>query len=232
MKISRFILYAILVSISIISCKKNRTRGESDLKNDIDSLSYYAGIFAGYTLKNLEDTEVNEDIFYQGVKEVFNNKEFKLKKAEIDYNIGRYFDKLRKIEAEKYLKLGEAFLSKNKMNNNIITTPSGLQYEVIEKGSGETPKLNDKVIIKFIGSTYNGIEFANSYKSGYYDTLIINKNNILPGLFEAFQLMKTGGKYKVFIPGGLAFGSNTPPINGVKPNMVIIYDIDLISIVK
>jgi len=232
MKILRYLLIILLAIISIVACNRNNTRGESDLKNDIDSISYYSGIFAGYTLKDMEDTVFNTDIFYQGVKEVFNNKDFKLNKAETNFNIGKYFEKLRKIEADKYLKLGEEFLSKNKLNNNILTTTSGLQYEVISKGTGVSPKLNEKVIIKFKGYTYNGLEFANSYTSNHPDTLIINKNKILPGLFEGLQLMKPGAKFKLFLPAALAFGSTASSINGVKQNMVIIYEMELLSIIR
>ncbi len=231
MKIQQYLLLIFVAYISAVSCKRKSTGNIPELKNSVDSLSYFTGIFTGNTMKNLDDTVFNPDIFYQAVKEVFKQKEFKMGKLEADYNIGKYFDKLHEKEEEKNLKQGKEFLSKNSIRNGVITTPSGLQYEVIREGAGAKPKINEKVLVKYSGSLINGKEFANTFTLNRVDTLYFRKNEIMPGFFEALKIMKAGSRYKIYLPASLAFGNNPPPLDGLKPNMVVIFDIEIISII-
>ena len=102
---------------------------------------------------------------------------------------------------------------------------------MIREGTGIKPKINKKVIVNYKGSYFNGFEFANTSLLGHPDTLLVNGTAILPGLFEVLQLMKTGSKYKIYLPSELAFGTNPPPIAELKPNMVVVYELELMSII-
>jgi FKBP-type peptidyl-prolyl cis-trans isomerase FklB len=230
MKYSHLLLITISICISTISCKNSKPGSEPDLKNEVDSISYFTGIFTAYSLKNFDDTVFNSEIFYRALKEVFKQKEFKMNELETDYNIGIYFDKLQKKQNDKNLTLGKEFLTKNKLKKGIVTTHSGLQYEVIKEGSGPTPKLDNKVIVNYSISLINGQEAANTKSLGHPDTLLLNKADILTGLIEGLQLMNTGSHYRIYLPTELAFGLKAPPLNGLKPNMVVIYDMSLIAI--
>jgi hypothetical protein len=95
MKVTSFILKLSLILIILISCSKKK-QFDAKLKNEVDSLSYYTGIFASRTLQNIGYSTINSDVFYKGIEQVFKEKENKLSKAEVDYIIGWYFDKIRK----------------------------------------------------------------------------------------------------------------------------------------
>jgi FKBP-type peptidyl-prolyl cis-trans isomerase FklB len=232
MKTLHIVLLLIFMSVLNFSCKNKKAISEAELKNDIDSLSYYTGIYTGQTLKALDDTSLNTTIFYNAVKEVLKVKDVKYTKTEIDKIIGKYFEKLYKQEDEKNLQLGRDFLLQNKSSFGVVENPSGLQYKIIRKGSGANARAKNRIIVNYICTSINKIEFDNTYKAGHPDTILIDKEAILPGLFEGLQLMNAGSKYKLYIPSELAFGNIPLPIEGLKPNMVVIYDIELISILQ
>ncbi|MCG8335886.1 MAG: FKBP-type peptidyl-prolyl cis-trans isomerase [Proteobacteria bacterium] len=122
---------------------------------------------------------------------------------------------------------GELFLAKNKSKKGIVTLPSGLQYQVVRKGTGATPKATDTVVTNYEGTLIDGRVFDSSYKRGKPATFPVN--GVIKGWTEALQLMKTGAKWKLFIPSELAYGARSAgPIIG--PNSTLIFDIELLEI--
>ncbi len=123
---------------------------------------------------------------------------------------------------------GDAFLAENKTKPGVITTASGLQYIVEREGSGESPGPTDIVSVHYRGTLIDGTEFdASKGKPVEFPV-----NGVIPGWVEALQLMKPGGKYKLFIPSELAYGLNPPPGSSIKPNDVLIFDVELVSFEK
>lgn len=119
-----------------------------------------------------------------------------------------------------------AFLEKNKTQEGVVTTASGLQYKVIKAGEGESPKATDNVTVHYAGTLIDGTEFDSSYKRQQPITFPLNR--VIKGWTEALQLMKPGAKFKLFIPGHLAYGDHgAPPMIG--PNATLIFDVELIS---
>jgi FKBP-type peptidyl-prolyl cis-trans isomerase FklB len=133
----------------------------------------------------------------------------------------------KKGQAEKNKKEGEEFLTLNKNKPDVITLPSGLQYKVVTKGSGEKPKLTDTVTTQYRGTLIDGTEFDSSYSRGEPATFQVN--GVIKGWTEALQLMAVGSKWQLFIPSVLAYGEGGAG-NDIGPNATLIFEIELISI--
>jgi FKBP-type peptidyl-prolyl cis-trans isomerase len=124
---------------------------------------------------------------------------------------------------------GEAYLAANAKKTGIVTTASGLQYEVLTQGSGAKPAATDNVTVHYRGTTIDGKEFDSSYSRGAPATFPLNR--VIAGWTEGLQLMPEGSKYRLFIPSGLAYGiSGAGP--DIGPNATLIFDVELIKIEK
>jgi FKBP-type peptidyl-prolyl cis-trans isomerase len=129
---------------------------------------------------------------------------------------------------EENKKAGETFLAANAKKANIKTTASGLQYEVISAGKGGTaPKATDTVTVHYKGTTIDGKEFDSSYSRNEPTSFPLN--GVIAGWTEGVQLMKTGDKYRFYIPANLAYGERGAG-GVIPPNAALIFDIELLSI--
>jgi len=122
---------------------------------------------------------------------------------------------------------GEAFLAENGKKPGIVTTASGLQYQILQEGSGASPKANDEVTVHYKGTTIDGKEFDSSYSHGAPATFPLNR--VIPGWTEGVQLMKEGAKYRFFIPANLAYGERGAG-SRIGPHSALIFDIELIKV--
>jgi len=131
--------------------------------------------------------------------------------------------------AEENKASSEAFLTKNKARKEVTTTDSGLQYEVIKKGDGETPKADDKVKVHYHGTLPDGTVFDSSVERG--EPISFAVNGVIKGWTEALQLMHVGDKWKLYIPADLAYG---PRGAGPKigPNQALVFDVELLGVEK
>ena len=128
--------------------------------------------------------------------------------------------------AAENLKLGEAFLTKNKAQEGIKVTKSGLQYKVIKAGTGATPGPNDTVRCEYRGTLIDGREFDASNGS----PIEFRVRGVISGWTEALQLMKVGAKWQLFIPAELAYGNQQKgPL--IAPGSTLVFDIELLGIV-
>lgn len=122
---------------------------------------------------------------------------------------------------------GKAFLAANAKKPNIVTTASGLQYEILTKGTGTTsPKATDNVTVHYKGTTIDGKEFDSSYSRGAPATFPLN--HVIAGWTEGVQLMTEGAKYRFFIPADLAYGEHGA--GPIAPNSALIFEVELIKI--
>ena len=120
------------------------------------------------------------------------------------------------------------FLEKNKLKKGIVTTNSGLQYEVLILGTGERPEAEDTVEVHYVGTLTDGTEFDSSVARGAPATFPLNR--VIPGWTEAVQLMPVGSKYKLFIPSRLAYGERKT--GTIPANSVLIFEVELLSITR
>lgn len=141
------------------------------------------------------------------------------------------FDKLMNMKSEKAtanLKAGEDFLEQNKKREGVMTTASGLQYEVLAKGNGAKPKATDKVKCHYHGTLIDGTIFDSSVQRGQPATFPLNM--VIKGWTEALQLMSVGSKYRLFLHPSLAYGERQTG-SVIGPNSTLIFDVELLDIV-
>lgn len=133
----------------------------------------------------------------------------------------------QKANAEK--EAGAKFLEENKKKPGVITLPSGLQYEIITKGTGPIPTANDTVKANYKGSLVDGKEFDNSYTRG--EPITIPVTGVIRGWIEALQLMPVGSKWKLYIPSDLGYGERGAGGGAIPGGATLIFEIELLDIV-
>jgi FKBP-type peptidyl-prolyl cis-trans isomerase FklB len=125
------------------------------------------------------------------------------------------------------LEEGQAFLSENAQRSEVITTESGLQYEVLVLGDGPKPAATDFVKVHYHGTLLDGTVFDSSVDRG--EPAEFPVNGVISGWVEALQLMSVGSKYKLFIPSGLAYGERGAGAQ-IGPNSTLIFEVELLEI--
>jgi FKBP-type peptidyl-prolyl cis-trans isomerase len=130
-------------------------------------------------------------------------------------------------EKDKNQKEGEAFLEENATKKGVKTTESGLQYRVLEEGSGKSPDENDEVTVHYEGTLINGEVFDSSYERGEPTSFPVNR--VIPGWTEALQMMKEGGKWEIYIPSDLAYGQQGAG-QKIGPNSTLIFTVELLEV--
>jgi FKBP-type peptidyl-prolyl cis-trans isomerase FklB len=122
---------------------------------------------------------------------------------------------------------GEAFLSANKSKEGVVTLPDGLQYKILNAGTGPKPVASDSVVCNYRGTLINGTEFDSSYKKGQPVTFPVS--GVIKGWTEALQLMPVGSKWQLFIPSSLAYGERGAGAD-IGPDATLIFEVELLSI--
>lgn len=125
-------------------------------------------------------------------------------------------------------KAGEAFLAENKTKEGVVTTPSGLQYKILEKGNGKIPTETDEVIVKYEGRLIDGTIFDSSYKRDP-QTSTFHANKVIKGWTEALTKMPVGSKWELYIPYNLGYGERKAG-NIIKPYSTLVFTVELLGI--
>ncbi|MDD6211435.1 MAG: FKBP-type peptidyl-prolyl cis-trans isomerase [Bacteroidales bacterium] len=195
----------------------------------MNKISYALGLSIGNNFKSsgINDLELSD--FTEGVKDILENKDPKISYDEAKKVINDFFMKLQEEKLELNKKAGEEFLTINKGKAGVITLPSGLQYEVLKTGEGNKPKATDKVRCHYHGTLINGTIFDSSIERG--EPAVFGVNQVIAGWTEALQLMNEGSKWRLFIPSNLAYGERGAG-EVIEPNSTLIFDVELIEIVK
>jgi FKBP-type peptidyl-prolyl cis-trans isomerase len=136
-------------------------------------------------------------------------------------------------QASKNQQEERQFMARNGQAPGVQTTASGLQYKVLQQGTGASPMLGDKVKCNYRGTLLNGTEFDSSYKRGKPAEfgLIQGPNGLIGGWVEALQKMKVGDKWQLFIPSKLAYDME-PPRPPIEPGSMLVFEIELLDIAK
>lgn len=199
--------------------------------------SYALGMNLGQTLKDVLELEgvIDYDIMKQGMVSVIDTNQKQLMTPEEEQaSLNALVNEVQasreaklKAEAEAALAAEKAFLEKNKKEEGVVTTASGLQFKVIQNADGITPKKEDKVKVHYAGSLLNGEEFDSSYKRG--EPLEFPVGAVIDGWQELLMNMKVGMKVKAWIPSALAYGpEGAPPV--IPGNSLLIFDVELIAV--
>ena len=202
----------------------------SSYKNNIDSASYALGARIAQTLKTQGFDKLDMAIFQKAMNDVLQNKKLVIAEEVLDKCIGEYQQKASAQKSIKGKTEGKKFLAENGKRKGVITTASGLQYEVI-KNSTDTvkPKLTDKVKCHYHGTLINGTVFDSSVDRG--EPVSFPVNGVIPGWTEALQLMTVGSKWKLYIPSELAYGDRSAGPT-IEPGSTLIFEVEVLSIDK
>lgn len=195
----------------------------------MDKVSYALGLSIGNNFQNSGIKDLQVEDFVQGLKDVLAEARPAISYDEAKQVINDYFVKLQKEKLEINKKAGEEFLTINKHKAGVVTLPSGLQYEVLKKGSGAKPTAGDQVKCHYHGTLINGTVFDSSVQRG--EPAVFGVSQVIPGWVEALQLMEVGSKWRLFIPSHLAYGEQQVG-DIIEPNSTLVFDVELLDIVK
>jgi FKBP-type peptidyl-prolyl cis-trans isomerase FklB len=205
----------------------------AQLDTDAQKLSYIFGIQVGQNMK-AEGVELEMDAFSAGVADMFAGKQPQLKQEEAERVIGEFQQQKAKEMAEEMNKkqqVAQTFMAENAKKEGVVTTASGLQYEILKEGDGAHPTADDKVIAHYKGTLLDGTVFDSSYDRGEPATFPVK--GVIQGWQEVLPMMKEGGKWHVVIPANLAYGPRGAGQGSpIGPNETLEFDIELIAITK
>ena len=230
-----------LVAVLLSACT-NHVTGQKEgiaLQTNRDSVSYGMGTDVGHNLKesmrNAKLDSLNIDAFFAGIHDGFDSTE-RITSERVHTMVQAYMIEAQKkamarqqavVEAE--IKKGEAWLTENGKRSGVVTTASGLQYEILQAGTGPKPTPQDTLRAHYRGTFIDGTEFESSYKEGQPATFPFNR--VIPGWQEALLMMPVGSRWKLYVPSGLAYGSQSPG-EGIPAGSTLIFELDLVEIVK
>lgn len=201
----------------------------------MDKLSYALGLGIGSQLSQMGANGLNIDDFAQAIKDVINGSELKISQQESQQIVQEFFqqqeEKQRAAAAEmgKVAKAeGEKYLAENAKKEGVVVLPSGLQYQVLQEGTGKKPKATDQVKCHYEGMLVDGTMFDSSVQRGEPATFPLN--GVIAGWTEGLQLMAEGAKYRFFIPYHLGYGEHGAGAS-IPPFAALVFDVELIEVI-
>jgi len=193
----------------------------------MDSVSYSVGVLIAKNLKTQGMDTIAASAMAAAVADIFADNALKISAEQANTIFQQYMQQQsEKVNADK-IAAGAKFLADNAKRPEVVTLPSGLQYEVLTAGKGAKPRSSQKVTVHYEGSLIDGSVFESSYERGNPATFGVTQ--VIQGWVEGLQLMEEGAKWKFYIPYNLAYGERGSPPT-IKPFSALIFTIELISI--
>lgn len=226
-----------IILTSAITAMASTTIHAGDLATNDQKFSYIVGMQFGQQIhkKNLE---INIDALLDGMRDALSGNPPRLSRDDFrQVLMAKQKEEQKKQEkqnladkdvASNNIKEGVAFLAANKLKPGVQSLANGIQYLVLKTGNGQSsPTANSNVVVHYEGTTTAGVVFDSSYKRGKPATF--NLGGVIAGFRDSLLKMKTGDKWKVFIPSHLAYGAKRVNSN-IGPNQTLIFDLELIEI--
>jgi FKBP-type peptidyl-prolyl cis-trans isomerase FkpA len=223
--------FAILMIMATVATTAQSESAGTVLENENDSLSYFLGLSLGYELQN-PPFDANRDLILQGFTEAFKgNAPFDEQTCRtvfqgLQMSLQQKETEKANMEVMESQEKGQQYLVENGKREGVITTASGLQYEILVKGDGAMPADTSEVEVHYEGKLTDGTVFDSSYDRG--ESISFPLNRVISGWTEGVQLMTVGSTYMFYIPAELGYGSQgTGPI---PPNSILVFKIELLGI--
>ncbi len=208
--------------------------GYPGLPTEKEQVSYTIGLAMGKQLAEIKD-EVNVDTVVKALRTQMDGGKTLVTDEQAQQIMQAFSQKMQAKQIAKMMEeaksnqdKGDKFLAENGKKEGVVTTASGLQYQVLTQGKGAKPGASDSVKVNYKGQLLDGTEFDSSYKRG--EPAVLPLQGVIPGWAEGLQLMAVGSKYRFWIPAKLAYGEQAPPMIG--PNQVLDFEVELLEVVK
>ncbi|WP_304502754.1 FKBP-type peptidyl-prolyl cis-trans isomerase [Cesiribacter sp. SM1] len=200
---------------------------EVDLSNKHTKASYAIGVMIANNVKSQEMDSLDTEALMVAFEDVLKGGELKLGAEEAESTIQQYMQEIMEAKKSKAIEEATAYLEKNKANEGVQQTASGLQYKVIKEGTGKSPGPKDKVTVHYTGMLTDGTVFDSSVERG--EPVTFGVNQVIPGWTEALQLMKEGAKWTLYIPYELAYGERGAG-RDIPPFSTLVFDVELLKV--
>lgn len=214
------LIIALLLAVSSLAVAQT-------LSEQLSRSSYAAGMVIADELKNIGVSNMDQEAFVRGFLDKMAGRVPQVEEGEALTLFQQMIMEGKAAEDAKNKEAGEAFLAENAQKEGVISLPSGLQYQVLQKGSGASPTLEDEVRTHYHGTLIDGKVFDSSVERG--EPVSFPVNGVIQGWQEVLQLMKVGDKFKVFLPYQLAYGEQQPGPD-IKAYSALIFEIELLGI--
>ncbi|MEE1090934.1 MAG: FKBP-type peptidyl-prolyl cis-trans isomerase [Paludibacteraceae bacterium] len=198
----------------------------------MDNTIYAVGLSFGQHLAQSKIKGLDYQSFAKGVEAMCEGKQPEIDLKEAQELLNKFFAKLEEESKAQFAQVreaGEKFLAENAKRANVVTLPSGLQYEIITEAIGQKPVATDKVKVHYHGTLIDGTVFDSSVRRGEPATFGVTQ--VIQGWVEALQLMPVGSKWKLYIPYDLAYGEHGAG-QMIAPFSALIFEVELLEIVK
>lgn len=209
---------------------------EPKLESETDKVSYLIGRNIGGSIA-ADGLELNLDTLIAGLREAVDGNDSKISDADAQAIMTSFQQKMQEqaqtkaaAAAKENVEAGNKFLEENKKREGVITTESGLQYEILKSSEGDKPAETDTVSVHYHGTLLNGDVFDSSVDRGEPTSFPVN--GVIKGWTEALQLMPVGSKWKLFIPSDLAYGDRGAPGSPIGPGSMLTFEVELLEIKK
>ncbi len=226
---NRFNVWAVIaITFGLAGCSQGISN-KVTLKNAVDSASYALGVNTGgsYSSLSFPGEELDEDLIIAGFAQAIKGDDVAISVDESMNYLNEYFMTVSDSDADLNQQEGEEFLAQNKLQDGVVETSSGLQYQVLIEGTGAKPSLTDVVMVHYSGKLLDGTEFDSSIGG---DPVTFGLDQVIEGWTEALMLMPVGSKYRIWLPSDLAYGqSGSGPIPG---GSVLDFEVELLDIVE
>ncbi len=218
--LNQFFIATVVLSIAVTACAQKQEK-------EMDSLSYGVGILVGSNLaqQGLEEIDVNDLAI--GLSDVINGEDLRMTLEEANEVLTAFMQAQQSKQMAGAIEEGEEFLRKNAEKDNVVVLESGLQYEIIQEGTGPKPGPTDRVTTHYHGTLIDGTVFDSSYDRGEPASFPVN--GVIKGWTEALQLMPVGSKWRLYVPYDLGYGERGAGAQ-IKPYATLIFDVELLSI--
>lgn len=191
------------------------------------NLSYSLGMSMATQLMQTGLENLDVEAFVKAFSEIMKNEETTMSLEEASQHIQEYFSAKQNEMLEMNKQKGELFLAENAKKENVVTLPSGLQYEILTEGDGAIPTATDIVNCHYHGTLIDGTVFDSSVQRGQPATFGVTQ--VIKGWVEALQLMPVGSKWRLFVPSDMAYGKQGAG-NDIQPNATLIFEVELLGI--
>ena len=195
----------------------------------MDKLSYSLGVSVGANLKQQGFNPEIIDDFVDGLKDIFEGKQLKIEETEVNKIVTEYFQEMQKKSQQEKQDAQKKYFEQNALKEEVQEEPSGLQYEILREGNGDSPGLNSTVKVHYHGTFLDGRVFDSSVQREKPVTFPVN--GVIKGWQEALQKMKPGSKWKLYVPSDLAYGEKGAG-NAIPPHTPLLFEVELLEIVE